>query len=37
MAGYTGVLSSDQFEAVAEAVNNAISDWDSVTQSTYTE
>ena len=37
MAGYTGVLSAEEFLAVAEAVNNAIDIPFAVTQSTYTE
>ncbi len=37
MAGYTGVLSTTEFLAVAEAVNNAIDIPYAVTQSTHTE
>lgn len=35
MAGYTGVLTADEFVAVAEAVNNAMETWDKVTESTH--
>ena len=35
MSGYKGVLTDAQFEAVAEAVNNAMSHWDEVTESTH--
>ena len=35
MAGYKGVFNDAQFEAVAEAVNNALDTWDEVTESTH--
>ncbi len=35
MAGYIGQLTEAEFDAIAEAVNNAIDTWDEITESTH--
>jgi hypothetical protein len=35
MSGYLGQLTDAEFDAIAEAVNNAIDNWDEVTESTH--
>jgi hypothetical protein len=35
MSGYLGQLTDAEFDAIAEAVNNAMETWDEVTESTH--